>query len=435
MPAPAPVRLSAAAVVLALLSGSLLGWPLAAGPARAEGITGAPGPYGETLRLDEKGLTLQFPDETARLRIGGRLHLDVGAGAVRQRGFGPALPDAVAVRRSWIESYLTLGRDLELAFQYDLADPMRPINDAVAAYKGFKDVIVAVGNMKEPFSLNQLISDNTTLFTERSLADALVPARNFGAALGLHGERWTAVTGIFGGNANTGPDTGGLASTTRLTYAPWLAENRIDVVHLGLAGSYRALPRDGQAFRLSSRPEAFLFERRLVDTGTLRDAASVARIGLEAAFQTGPFRMQAEYILTEVGRFDGAQALRFQGGYVQAGLVLNGEGRRYRIAPDYATEYAVFAGIDVPERQRVSRGGIGVFELGLRYSALDLENSPVRGGIEQDVTVGLNWYPEKNLRFVFDYVRAHAAPSAQATGFGRRTVDSDVFIGRAQLYW
>jgi hypothetical protein len=35
------------------------------------------------------------------------------------------------VRRSWIESYLTLGKELELAFQYDFAEPNRPINDAV----------------------------------------------------------------------------------------------------------------------------------------------------------------------------------------------------------------------------------------------------------------------------------------------------------------
>lgn len=416
-------------------------WPLAAlllasATLPAAAIEGPPGPFGERLTLDEKGITLTFPDDAATLRIGGRLQLDFGTGRVQQRGFGTVFDTPIAVRRSWIESYLTLGKVLELAFQYDFAEPNRPINDAVVAYKGFKDVIVAIGNMKEPFSLNQLISDNNTLFTERSLADAFAPARNVGLAIGTHGDRWTAVTSVFGGNINNAAiGDQGIASTTRVTYAPWLGQDGYDVLHVGLAGSYRSLPNDGSPLTLSSRSEAFLFARQFVNTGTIRDAASIGRVGLEAAWQTGPFRLQAEYILTEVGRFGGAPSFSFQGGYIQAGLLLNSKGRRYTIAPRYATEYAVFGGVEVAEAQRVSRGGTGVFELGLRYSAIDLDDRTIRGGIEQDFTAGINWYPDRNIRFVFDYVRSHTSPSPASLNFNRRTVDADAFIGRAQLYW
>ncbi len=362
----------------------------------AGAVEGPPGPFGETLTIDEKGITLKFPDDAATLRIGGRLQLDFGTGRVQQRGFGTVFDTPIAVRRSWIESYLTLGKELELAFQYDFAEPNRPINDAVVAYKGFQNVIVAIGNMKEPFSLDQLISDNNTLFTERSLADAFAPARNFGFAIGTHGERWTAVTSVFGGNINNAAiGDQGVASTTRLTYAPYLSQDGNDVLHVGVAGSYRSLPNDGSALTLSSRSEAFLFARQFVNTGAIRDAASIGRIGLEAAWQAGPFRLQAEYILTEIGRSGGAPSLSFQGGYIQAGLLLNGKGRRYAIAPKYATEYAVFGGVEVEEAQRVSRGGTGVFELGLRYSAIDLEDRAIRGGIEQDFTAGVNWYPDR----------------------------------------
>ncbi|SEP49338.1 phosphate-selective porin OprO and OprP [Methylobacterium sp. ap11] len=402
----------------------------------AGAVEGPPGPFGERLTIDEKGITLKFPDDAATLRIGGRLQLDFGTGRVQQRGFGTVFDTPIAVRRSWIESYLTLGKELELAFQYDFAEPNRPINDAVVAYKGFQNVIVAIGNMKEPFSLDQLISDNNTLFTERSLADAFAPARNFGFAIGTHGERWTAVTSVFGGNINNAAiGDQGVASTTRLTYAPYLSQDGNDVLHLGVAGSYRSLPNDGSALTLSSRSEAFLFARQFVNTGAIRDATSIGRIGLEAAWQAGPFRLQAEYILTEIGRSGGAPSLSFQGGYIQAGLLLNGKGRRYAIAPKYATEYAVFGGVEVEEAQRVSRGGTGVFELGLRYSAIDLEDRAIRGGIEQDFTAGVNWYPDRNIRFVFDYVRSHTSPSPASLNFNRRTIDADVFIGRAQLYW
>ena len=386
-------------------------------------------PNGETLTIDEKGITLAFPD-VAKLRIGGKLQLDYGAAAIRQAGFPEPFPENFAVRRAWIESYLTLGKSLELAFQYDFADPMRPINDAAAAYTGFENTLLTVGNMKEPFSLDQLNGDNTTLFTERSLADAFAPARNLGFALGRHGKDWTMVASVFGGNANTGVGSEGVAATARATYALLHEDDR--VLHLGLAGSFRDLPRDGQGLSLSSRSEAFLYQRNFVDTGDIRDASSVGRIGLEAAYRDGPFLVQAEYIRTGVERTGGARPVSFQGGYVQASVVLNGKGRAYKLAPDYGATYATFSGVQVAEGDRVSRGGIGVFELGTRFSAIDLDDAGIRGGIERDVTVGLNWYPDRNIRIVADYVRSHTSPSAVQGG---RAIDADAFIGRFQLYW
>ena len=68
-------------------------WPLAAlllasATLPAAAVEGMPGPFGERLTIDEKGITLKFPDDAATLRIGGRLQLDFGTGRVQQRGFG-----------------------------------------------------------------------------------------------------------------------------------------------------------------------------------------------------------------------------------------------------------------------------------------------------------------------------------------------------------
>jgi electron transfer flavoprotein beta subunit len=89
-------------------------------------------------------------------------------------------------------------------------------------------------------------------------------------------------------------------------------------------------------------------------------------------------------------------------------------------------------GVKVAEAQRITRGGFGVFELGLRFSAIDLDDDGIRGGIERDGTVGLSWYPDTNIRIMADYVRSHTSPSALQNG---RTIDADTFIGRFQLYW
>ncbi|CAO4134618.1 Porin P [Methylorubrum extorquens] len=422
---------SAAAPSLALAAVSIL--TCSAGPAAADETSGKKAEAKPPVTLDEKGITVRL-DDGSTFRIGGRLQGDFGTGHVQQRGFGTVFEEPAAIRRAWIETYYSL-KDFEFAFQYDFNERRVPVSDAIVAYKGFQDVIITQGNFKEPFSLDQLISDNVGQFTERSQADAFAPARNFGSAIGTHGANWTAVTGVFGGNINTGLQNNGIASTTRLTYTPWLSENKNDVLHLGLAGSYRTLGDNDSSLSLSSRSEAFLFARPLVNTRTIRDATAIGRVGVEAAWQQGPFRLQGEYILTDIERRDGRPPLLFQGGYIQASVVLNDKGRPYRVVPTYGSEYGVFTGVTVEERQRVSRGGTGLFELGVRYSAIYLESREVRGGVEHDFTAGANWYPEPNIRFVFDYIRSHAEPSAESLNFGRRTVDADLFIGRAQLTW
>ena len=126
--------------------------------------------------------------------------------------------------------------------------------------------------------------------------------------------------------------------------------------------------------------------------------------------------------------------MSFQGGYVQASCVLNGDNRAYKLVPNFVgTSYANFGGVDVKEHQRITRGGFGVFEVAARFSAIDLDDGRVNGGIERDATVGLIWYPDKNIRIMSDYVRSHTRPSAAS--LDGRTVDADAFIGRLQLYW
>jgi phosphate-selective porin OprO and OprP len=56
----------------------------------------------------------------------------------------------------------------------------------------------------------------------------------------------------------------------------------------------------------------------------------------------------------------------------------------------------------------------GAFELAARYSTIDLNNNfssrpppgsnSVGGGQQTVYAVGLNWYPNANMRFLFDYL-------------------------------
>ncbi len=426
------IRTRAPALLAAALA---LSAPASAGD---DGFEGMAGSYGERLRYDAKGLSLIFPEPDVTLRIGGRLHIDAGGASAGGLDLSRAFPDAVAVRRAWIEPTLTIGRDWVIAFQYDFSDPTLPINDAFVAWTGVPDTIVTLGNMKVPFSLEWLQSNNNTLFVERSVANALVPERRFGAAIGRHGQAWTAVAGVFGNAASNGIAGDGVAVAARATLAPILEER--ETLHLGLAAIHRRRSRDDGAVSFSSPAGAALFTRPLVDTGDLPDAASLTRLGAELAYRTGPLLIQAEYLRTELQPFGGpgmpASGLGFQGGYVEAAWVLNGEGRAYALTPQGGTTYATFKGVRVGEGQRVSRGGAGVFELAARYSAIDLNARGFRGGTEQDATLGLSWYPEPNLRLIANYVHGRVRPGeSQAAAFGTAPFSVDTVVGRLQIYW
>ena len=381
------------------------------------------------LTLDDKGITIKSADDAVRFRIGGRLQIDPAFGGTKPR-LEDAFGSNIEVRRAWIETYLTINNAIELAFQYDLNSGRTPINDAAIGYRGIEGLIVTAGNFKEPFSLQQLISDNNTTFVERALPDALVPARNTGFTVAAYGDRWTLTGGVFGGNINTGVELGGIAGTARFTYAPILSET--EVLHFGIAGSVRSYDQNDRTLSFSSKPESFVFQTSLLNTRTIQNAGDLSRLGVEAAYQNGPFRLQGEYIRAEVGRQGLQTAAAFDGGYVQGSWVINGKGRPYQIKTNYGADLAIFKGVQAGEEQRVSRGGIGVFELAARWSILNLKDDPITGGVERNWTAGVNWYPDKNIRLMANYIRAEVNGSPAV---GRSRIEADIAEFRLQLYW
>jgi len=90
----------------------------------------------------------------------------------------------------------------------------------------------------------------------------------------------------------------------------------------------------------------------------------------------------------------------------------------------------------VADGQRVSRGGIGVFELAARDSAIDFDTRGFRGGLERDVTLGLTWYPEPYLRLIANYIHGRVRPGeVQTDTSGRAPFSVDTVVGRLQIDW
>lgn len=398
------------------------------------------------VHVDTRGVIFDADDRYMQFRIGGRYQEDFSAASTSPHLSSAAATPLIAFggvesRRAYFEGYLTIRNGISAAFQYDFANTAQPIGDAVISYHGSNTrVIYTVGNFKEPFSLDQLISDNNTLFTERSVMDAFSPARNFGGAVSTYGDKWTVTGGVFAGNANDTLIDNGVAGTARVTFSPILETRQL--LHFGVAGSYRSLDQSGTAGVISTRPENYL-ERALLSTGTLNRANALERLNGEVLYQFDNLRLQGEYTHIDVTSTDGSGDRSFHGGYVEGGWVINGAGRPYRVSQPYGSEAAVLQGVQVELPQRVSNGGWGVWETGLRYSAIDLNSrsdvlaTRVTGGSEQDITAGLNWYPDLNIRMMVDYVHAKISPAASIREIASvpREINSNAFVGRMQIDW
>ncbi len=170
-----------------------------------------------------------------------------------------------------------------------------------------------------------------------------------------------------------------------------------------------------------------------MDTGFLL-SDNIHTVSPEFLWIWGPFSIQAEgawayaqhtrsiYPAADFNRARGTTM--FWGGYIQTSYFLTGEHR------GYDRRFGVFDRPRVNENFFLTRGkdgawlaGLGAWEIGYRYSYLDLNDNGVDGGQLSQHTVGLNWYFNDNFKVQFNYLNIHrnvAAPANSGTvhGFG-----------------
>jgi phosphate-selective porin OprO/OprP len=347
------------------------------------------------------------------VKIGGRIMVDVAGYDSDEADFS----NGTEFRRARIYLKGRAAPDWFYKLQYEFnGEGAEGFQDAYLGYDGWDgNAALRIGQMIEAGSLEDTSSSKYMTFMERGLPVlAFSPAtRRIGVRADTHGEWWHAAGGVFGGNAaddEAEDDTVG--GSVRMTCAPWRETGH--VVHLGASGQYR-VPRD-DTLRFRSRPESHVDDTRLVDTGSMSNLNAYVTAGLEAALVHGPLSLQGEYIGVEVDRDDG-ESLFLDGFYVYASWLITGESRPYDAT---SGEFA-----RLKPTQSVGEGGIGAWEVAVRYSELDL-NDEIRGGRERNVTAGLNWYVNKRVRFMFNYVHAE---SEKESG----DVDVDIAQLRAQI--
>jgi phosphate-selective porin OprO/OprP len=256
---------------------------------------------------------------------------------------------------------------------------------------------------------------------ERALPNTFVLDRRVGAGVSSRGNRWTASAGIFGesfGEDAAAEGDEGWAASGRFTFAPIQSDTRL--FHIGASAAYQ-VPGDAKEVRISAKPESHLTDATFLNTGRIRNVRDQFTCGIESAMIYGPFSLQWEYMHSSLNINNSNESPAFQGGYAFASWMITGESRNYKF------KNGAFGRI-TPDRT------YGALELAVRYSVLDLNSRPlVLGGREDNVTLAFNWYINRNIRLMTNYVLFNNDLHANDRGDLAEDDDAGVFQARLQL--
>jgi len=286
----------------------------------------------------------------------------------------------------------------------------------------FENMFVSIGKQKEPISMERVMSMVQLPMQERSsVSDAFLPSRNFGVVLSGNAlnENMSWAGGIFNNFIDSKESIGNTATQLvgRVTWLPYISKDESNLVHLGI-GLRQSNAKQG--IRYGTEPE-FNKSPIFVDTGFSTttgfiDADDSSQIDLEATWRKGPYWLAAEYISSDVDSPTFGNR-NFDGYHITGSWIMSGEMRAYN------RKSGILGG--VPVSKSVYQDGWGAWELGVRYSSIDLTDGLIDGG-EMDIwSLGLNWWlsPIFNVNVNYRYIENDQGGfSGESSGFTTRVL-------------
>jgi len=343
-----------------------------------------------------------------------------------------------------------VGEDWSYVMSVDVLGSSVILDDTYITYAGFSpNSSISIGRIPGQFIGYDLSSSlNWMPFLERNLPSIAFYQRD---GIGVMGRMWwenasviatimqpdvgddiflTDASQTFG--ANTNRDR--LMATARFVFAP--VHTECDVYHFAASALWRetASKIDGTAINVTRfraypggrarvvSPGFVWNTARLVDTGLLQ-SKNYWLLNLEAARQWGPLLINGEYFNVYVDRANALLgAVTFRGWNIQGSYILTGGRHVYDIKDG---NFGIIEGTSCE---------FGAIELAARYDFVNLNDQDVFGGNQRNVTVGVNWFPNDNLRFSANYVRARILPGVAANrGVDVRWLDILGFQARVRF--
>lgn len=290
----------------------------------------------------------------------------------------------------------------------DFADSRADLKDAYLMWMPNQYWNIRWGNFKEVFSLEQNTSSRYLTFMERAMVtNGLTPSRTLGTqalyskhwlllAGGLHFQDvggWEEVQNRKDNNADFGADEGHSFTGKIIVMPGWNDPDK--GLHFGLASSYRTPKTDDVIgnMRFDVRGPANVNRRKYIDTDRIKNVSHSVHGNYEAAAYYRGFKVQGEYTTANLtSKIDSIPKAKFNGHYVQASMMPFGGRYQYNANDGEFTQ---------PTLGR-SWGGL---ELAARYQYLDLNspNAGIRGGSGEAWTLGVNLYPNNNVKFMLNF--------------------------------
>lgn len=416
-------------------------------------------------RFTNNGLWFESPDKVFQFHIGGRTQMDASffstTNAVQfgKGGIGK-LRDGVDPRRMRIRLEGAMWENMLYTMEFDfinsslplpslLLTPLTSVSTTPAAgipvptdlWVTFRNIPyighIRIGNQKEPMGFERLTSSRFLNFMERSFnQDAFYGPYDNGFVPGIStfstyaDRRGTYALGMFKNVTNPWAyDVGGgnYKFTGRITGLPLYADEGRKVIHLGVSGRQSGYDNGQGRFRVRGPERAGLSSGwpLYANTGVFNGSGGQQDLNLELANVFGPLSIDAEYLFhwSQDAFLPGKPSvgtLFYQGGYVEVLYFLTGENRTYiresglydRVVPRKNAYWV--------EGKKGARNefGYGAWQIGARYNYLNLDDKGINGGILNDLTLGLNWFLNPNMKFQFNYsITDRNSPTGLSSGW------------------
>ena len=325
-----------------------------------------------------------------------------------------SIGNGMNIRRSRFAIKAQLDKNWYGELDTDWTSGTPEIKDAILEYTGIPNLSIKMGNFKENFSIQRNTTSRYLQFMERPMVTSLAPSRHLGVAATWSCPLVWVSGGVFGpelksseemtamedGNKDYGLNEG-LSYTGKVAIRP--INNQTSSLHIGAAVSYREpklTSTDGyNATRYSSRNSTSINRKKFLDTDAIKGLDHELAYTVELAGHWKQLRYEGAYIArtayldpekTVIPKEDlGPQTA--DGWYVQAGWLLFGGQQNYDAKGGKYT--------------RINPGrSWGDVEICARYEVADFNCSKYyAGGSAQAFTLGLNFYPTKNVKFVINY--------------------------------
>jgi phosphate-selective porin OprO/OprP len=312
-----------------------------------------------------------------------------------------------------------------------------------------------IGNFKFPLGLDHLTSSRFLDFMERSSGFDIYYNRANGFEPGFMIWNNTEDQKLTWQLAATKPDNslfdisvggGQWRYSGRVTGLPYYEDNGRHMIHLGLGACYIDHLDQGfsnQVGRWLLRNGGNALQNVVGLAQVFGDSQSI--VNPEFFMNVGPWSFQSEYIFSQVygvtsynTQLTGgvpvavsSRTFQSQTAYVQAMYFLTGENRPYgktalhgsgasptRVVPFRNYFWVPGSGLGNPF-------SAGAWQIGARYCYADLNSNGINGGTTNEVTLGLNWFLNPNMKIQWNYDIGHRQLTGGTSdgnyyGFGMR---------------